>query len=226
MTKTKLLKGGLPEEFWEGLAGLNNIEPSALEEFIVFLNEQVELEELPISKENLDYVIGKIGVDKQNLLQGVNTAVSILQAEKEGDLIEDILLDLIESGSLRPEESSSLKGKIDLVKNLIFDSIQQHSEQSEAIRNIFPIIDYMTTSCSLATYIKPGFNIAKDDLDTYNPQIIHKVPLTVVQMDIWKFGSYIRESFALNEKQLKEMINNFKAAYKELQEFKKVLSLD
>jgi len=222
--RSKFAKRELPEEFYKDLDAMINLDTDAFREMLHIVAKQ-QFPGRVIGEKHLSQVASRYKVPGNVLTASIHIAVAILRAEDEGDKIEDILDDFETLNKISEKSKNDLAQKIALTKSLIYESAKKNIEEDAAMGCIFPTLRNLATHCSIAAKMNDDFDAFSDDPDLWEPEVLETYPVLVLRIAINKLGKTERETLALTPGELTAMINQLKAAQKDLEQFSKTMSV-
>jgi hypothetical protein len=217
---SSLVESGLSDTFFRDVGDFERVPIEALSDAAKLLNKGASEGDLLTDQEAaLAPVATAHNIASEDLARVLRAALYILsEVRAKTDTTHAVAQALAEMGKVT--DATALKTRLDFILKALDDRVFELELESITVGSAFPVIDYLDTNVTLAFSFGKGFNPVKDRASTYKPHIYAAIPLVLVQLDIGRFGSRDRVSFAVTEDELLRLINTLDLAHKELEAVK------
>ena len=214
--KSRVVALGPPIRFLEDLEALSRLPYDVLMEVIALVNESAAAGDasgfpdddtlLPIAQSH--------NITVPEIRQALDAGFYVSSTLTLGDTVDTIIDDLIGTKKIPP--SPGLKRKLTAFLENLTPEVLREAQAQAVIEATFPTLSFFDTNIAVTVSFGRSFNSERDTCETYKPELASRTPVVIVQLDIDRFGTKVRDSFALPLKQLSQLINHLELARHEL----------
>lgn len=222
--KSKLFQSGISDEVKKHLKVLAELPADPIKELIDILDKHSK-DSLPtIEKDDLLSISEKYQIIAKDLSNGVGVAIFLhSQIKRYKDSIDDFISDIRTEKIANEKEIDSIKEKLLFIKPIFDAKIEGLRYLQQNLSATFPILNHFHTRCSVVAHFEPILD-RKMDPNKYEPKVSNITPITLLQIDIEKYGDIERFGFAVTRDELEDFIKHLQLALVQLKKLNKSLT--